>query len=546
MKRTSASKVTEDTPPEVSKVALTPVDTPVSETQETDDHIMSRQFVTFAIAGEIFALPMVCVREIIRMAEPVRVPLAPPALEGLVNLRGKVLPIINLRRVFKFAAQEHSELTRVIVADTGVAVGLVVDQVLSVITVEEEQIEAVGAIESTIDSHLLRGMIKDVGKQEMIMLLDATNLMEGEFAALVKQAHDKASATHADIAGAARHEAQVNANEIQLVSFSVADQEYAFPMESVQEIVQVPSTLCHVPKARAYVLGVMTLRNRLLPIVSLRQMFDLPSTPLEEHNRIVVISLETAMGNVSVGIVMDKINEVLRLAKSQVDGLPAILAHDKEVQEIESICRLDDGKRLVSVISVEKLFKHEALAEALRVHAEGGDENMAATAQTETHADDEDQMVIFKLDNEEYSVRVESVQEILRVPEQFTHIPKTVTFIEGLISLRGTVMPVVDLRRRFGLNIKERDERQRIMVFTIRGMRTGMIVDAVSEVLKVSRSALEPAPSLSKEQGAVIRSVVNLEKEKRMLLVLEIDELLSSSEVASLEFGATNDKAAHR
>lgn len=513
--------------------------------EESDEQIMNRQFVTFVIADEVFAFPMACVREIIRMAELVRLPLAPPSLEGLANLRGKVLPIINLRHVFKFQKQDHSESTRVIVVDTGVAVGFVVDRVSSVITVENEQIEPVDALESTIDSRLLTGMLKNVGKQEMVMLLDAARLMEGEFASLASQTGPQGDQSHTSAAGETESAAQQASSEIQLVSFSVAEQEYAFPMESVQEIVQVPNALCHVPKARSYVLGVMTLRNRLLPVVSLRQMFSLPTAPLEEHNRIVVISLKTAMGLVSVGIVMDKVKEVLRLPKSQVDALPSILAQDREVQEIESICRLDEGKRLVSVISVEKLFEHQALSEAMQVQAEGAEEDVMRSMETEIHTDDEDQMVIFKLGNEEYAVRVECVQEILRVPDQFTHVPKTVTFIEGLISLRGTVLPVIDLRRRFGLATKERDERQRIMVFTIRSVRTGMIVDAVSEVLKIAKASLEPAPSLSEEQGRVIRLVANLEKQKRMFLVLEIDELLSHSEVAALETGVTGDKAAH-
>ena len=88
--------------------------------------------------------------------------------------------------------------------------------------------------------------------------------------------------------------------------------------------------------------------------------------------------------------------------------------------------------------------------------------------------DDEEQFVIFRLADEEYGVPIDSVREIVRVPEQITKLPKAPHFVEGVINLRGSVLPVVDQRRRFSLANIERNDRQRIMVFTIRGARTGL------------------------------------------------------------------------
>ena len=85
---------------------------------------------------------------------------------------------------------------------------------------------------------------------------------------------------------------------------------------------------------------------------------------------------------------------------------------------------------------------------------------------------------MFRLMDEEYGVPIDAVQEIVRVPELLTRVPKTPAFIEGVINLRGAVLPVVDQRRRFGLPGAERNDRQRIMVFTISGVRTGFIVDS--------------------------------------------------------------------
>jgi len=129
----------------------------------------------------------------------------------------------------------------------------------------------------------------------------------------------------------------------------------------------------------------------------------------------------------------------------------------------------------------------------------------------------------------------QDVQEILRVPAELTQVPQTPDFIEGVVNLRGAVLPVVDQRRRFALAQAARNERQRIMVLGIGGTRTGFIVDQVLEVLRIPRSAMQPAPRLSERQAGIIPRVANLAAQKRMVLILEAPRLLDSEEVAALE-----------
>lgn len=147
--------------------------------------------------------------------------------------------------------------------------------------------------------------------------------------------------------------------------------------------------------------------------------------------------------------------------------------------------------------------------------------------------DDEEQFVVFRLMNEEYGVPIESVQEIVRVPDELTRVPKTPDFLEGVVNLRGVVLPVVDQRRRFGLAAMERSDRQRIMVYTIHGVRTGFIVDQVLEVMRIPASVIGPSPTLSEEQQRLIRRVANIEKQHRMILLLDTDQLLDTKELSA-------------
>jgi purine-binding chemotaxis protein CheW len=386
----------------------------------------------------------------------------------------------------------------------------------------------VGSIKTTVNTEMLSSLIKDVGGHAMIMVLDFAKVIEREFSQI------SAISRSTGVAGAAQasvqSEEEDSSDELQLVSFDVDGQEYAIAIEDVQEIVQVPEAIIHVPRSDSHVLGVMTLRSRLLPLVNLRSMFALPHRNLDEKSRIVVLT----MGGVSVGVVVDAVSEVLRVSKSGVDALPAMLAREGNLAEVTSICRLDNGKRLVSIVTARNLFGHSVIKEALSAVSETEQEIERESANLDESLDDDEQVVIFRLDKEEFGAPIASVQEIVRVPEQLIRVPKAPSFVEGVINLRGTVLPVIDLRQRLGLQQVERTDRQRIMVFLISDVRTGFIVDQVAEVLRIPKAAIEPAPQLSAEQSQLLSRMANLEKQKRMVQLLDPPHLMGKKELKAL------------
>jgi purine-binding chemotaxis protein CheW len=496
----------------------------------TTQSVETRQYVTFIAGDEVFAVEMAPVQEIIRVPDVVRVPLSPPTLEGLANLRGKVLPIVSLRRALGFDERESDDTSRAVVIDIGQPMGFVVDRVSSVVGVDVSKIEGLSEIGGTVNTELLSGMIKDIGGHAMVMVLNFEKLIAQEFREIASMASSASSAHHGTVASTEQDaNGRGSEEELHLVSFDVAGQEYAIAIEDVQEIVQVPEQIIQVPHAQSHVLGVMTLRNRLLPLVALRRMFVLDEKSANEQSRIVVVSIRGA----SVGVVVDNVNEVLRVPRRMVQSMPSLLARDGDMSDITEICQLDDGKRLVSIISTENLFRHSSIKEAL--NAVSANENQATDVVDDlTGSDDDEQVVVFRLGSEEFGVPIESVQEIVRVPETLTHVPKAPAAVEGVINLRGSVLPVVDLRRRLGLSTLARNDGQRIVVFLIRGVRTGFIVDAVAEVLKVPRHAIEPSPHLSSEQATLLARMANLEKQKRMLQLIQPDHLLPDDVLSSM------------
>ncbi|GIF36074.1 chemotaxis protein CheW [Actinoplanes xinjiangensis] len=490
-----------------------------------DEFDENSDYVTFDMAGERYAFPMRRVQEIIRMPAVVKVPLGPPSLEGLANLRGRVLPVVSLRRCCAMDQTGHDETTRVIVVDGGVPLGFVVDRVSSVISIDPQQVEPADSVQATVRSDVLVGVIKS-GGGEMTTVLDVDSLIGSQFSRLSEKRTGRDTATGAKIS--AEQDADIELDDtLELVSFAVEGQEYALPIDQVQEIVQAPESVSHVPNAGSRVLGVIDLRGRLLPVVSMRHVFGLPVTPLQPQNRIVVVSIDGGV----VGVVMDTVREVLRVPHQLVAPLPSVVAGDGRATEVESVCRLEDGKRLVSVLSVNRMFDSPEVRNEIAEYRQEDEPEMADDqGSADDGRGDEELFVVFRLDDEEYAVDVDTVQEIIRVPEALIRVPKSFDFVEGLVNLRGTVLPVVDLRTRLGLARSERDERQRIVVLIIGGVRTGFIVDSVAEVARVGRNVLEPAPELSAEQARVVSRVANLPEQQRMLLLVQVDQLLAAEQ----------------
>ncbi|NBC37413.1 chemotaxis protein CheW [Novosphingobium sp. FSY-8] len=499
---------------------------------------VSQQFTIFAVDGENFAVSLDEVKEIIRMPDVVRVPLAPPSLEGLANLRGTVLPIVNARLLFDLPRRDADDATRVVILDHGHPIGIVVDKVASVVTVEPDRIESASEVETSIRSDLLRGMIRDQDGMGLVMVLETRRLIAQEFELLAAQAREHVSKLAEDSAvSATRDEPTSDDEEIQLVSFEVAGQEYALPIASVREIVQLPEKVTKVPKAASSVMGVITLRERLLPVVSLRRQFRLEPAECEEHQRVAVVSVGPRQ--TLVGLVLDKVNEVLRVRSSGIDAMPGVMAANGDISEITALCRLNGGKRLVSILSAEAMFDPEAIEDTLK--QAGGDVNMKGEASRNRAAAskvEEEQFVVFRLINEEFGVGIESVQEIVRVPEDVAKIPRTKDFIRGVMNLRGSVIPLIDQRARFGLPALEANDRQRIMVFRLGGVQTGFIVDSVSEVMRIRRDRIKPTPAMSEGQRKVIRRVANLPEAKRMILLLDADRMLDASEIEAVAAAA--------
>jgi purine-binding chemotaxis protein CheW len=165
---------------------------------------------------------------------------------------------------------------------------------------------------------------------------------------------------------------------------------------------------------------------------------------------------------------------------------------------------------------------------------------------TATEGDDQietAQFVVFRLGTELFGLPISAVDEIVRVPDRISRLPNAPEFLEGVVNLRGDVLPIIDQRKRFGLPVDGSLIRKRLVVVRSDRHRAGLIVDAVSEVLQSSPSAIEPAPRLIAGTSGLVSGVINLPDRGQMILLLEAEELLSEAEHELLEGLAITNQA---
>jgi purine-binding chemotaxis protein CheW len=231
------------------------------------------------------------------------------------------------------------------------------------------------------------------------------------------------------------------------------------------------------------------------------------------------------------GILVDAVSEVLSVAKDAIEPPPPILSAD-DADQLRGVAKLDEGKRLIMLLDVNRVLspaEAQQLA-GLGVQAGKGASDEAAVQRRQTA--DEQQYVSFRVENEEFGVGIQQVQEIIWLPN-ITKVPRAPHFVEGIINLRGSVLPVIDMRKRFGIPEAPHTDSTSIVVVDVGSRKTGVIVDSVSEVLRISQDAIEPPPPVvAGVDASFVQGVGKLQGGQRMLIILDLARVLSLGQAA--------------
>jgi purine-binding chemotaxis protein CheW len=437
--------------------------------------------LTLQAGGERLAVPAPIVREVARIPRLTRVPHAPKALLGLANIRGAVVPVLSLAEMVE---RPVGVARRVVIVDDGALFGLAVD--------------AVDALAKDGDSA--------ARMLDLPALIAASLAPDGS-----RRAVGRAVATEA-VAEAADHAV------LPLVVFALGSQEFALPLVAVESVLRLPEAIAAMPHADAVVVGSATVRGALLPLLSLRALLAMPAAAATARTRVVVARI----GPHRVGLVVDAIRGVERVPETAIDAIPQVLTRGSAEARIQAICRLDGGRRLVSLLAAEHLLREDITARLTQASTANEIEESAMDATGE-------QFLLFRIGDSDFALPIAAVEEVAPLPRKLTRLPKAPAFVQGVMNLRGAVVPVIDQAERFGAAMAAGGKR-RVVVVRIGDLQAGFVVDSASEVLRIAPDALGPAPDLGGAETHVFERVANLPDQDRIVLIVSPRELLDRAE----------------
>lgn len=489
-------------------------------------HAGSGRFLTFLVSDKLYALRSEDVLEVIRLPAMARVPQGPPALLGIGNLRGAVLPIAGLRQLLGKPSSSHGSAARAIVLDMDAPIAVAVDSIAGLEQASEEQIDTRPRDVGAEGAERLLGVFSARSDRGIAKILDIKALLEAAFSGTRRtQRRDTPfrAATRA-------HEQTPGAEETAtLVTFEVAGQEFAFPLAEVEEIIPAPANITALARSEAVVLGLTSVRDTLLPLLSLRILLGFSSQQSQpEREKVLVVKV----GGARVGLVADRARAILAADAGLVDPIPpALAARTGGESRIRSVYRDQAGRRLISILSAQQLFREDVMEKL----AAGQRSRTGDAPPLESIAGQESSFLVFRLGPDEFGLPIDAVVEVARVPDRITRLPKTPRFLEGIVNLRGDTLPVIDQRRRFDMSPCPNPDGRRLIVVKTARHRAGVIVDSVSDILRSGANAVEPAPELTDDISRLVRGVINLPSSNRIVLLLDPTELLTRAEQGLLD-----------
>jgi len=325
----------------------------------------------------------------------------------------------------------------------------------------------------------------------------------------------------------------LNEKSIRLVVFSLAGQTNAVDVDQVEEIILAPK-VSPLLKAPSFVEGVMKLRGRIVPVVNLKLAMRLPSVEGNHENGVVVM---VKLRDRRIGFRVDSVSELISVPVDSIEA-PRGIVSGVDARFIKGLVYI--GERFIVVLDLEAMLSadYDSILQDT-----GASDVPVPLGESRAHDDafGARKIISFVLDDELFGAEIDEVAEIMEMTT-IMPIPNVADFVVGLINLRGTIVPVVDLRARFGLNRNAWTVDSRIVIMKEKNLLVGVVVDRMWESLRLQEDAFQPAPEgVAKMDAEYFREICTARG--RMVSILDIAKILADTAAKSSGAGRTEPLA---
>jgi len=452
------------------------------------------------IGHELYAFDGEEIEQILRVQPITPMPLTCESIRGVSSISGRTVTIIDMGEVLSLgridASKTDARVLTIKCNDT--EYGLLVDEVL-----EMESVDTANYEESDdADAKIIGFYKKD---DDILQIIDSCVSINS--LSLVKYTPvelDRFSSEDKDGASA-----ELSNNESERSIFlSVGAEDFAISLEIAREIIFIPKNITPISEAGLEVMGMITLRDELMVALDLKKIINIESqtTLQDKEKRLLILDYKGK----SIALLVDGIAEVKDIEMEKIEVLPERFADSK----VEAIYKEED--KITSIISMKYL------REMAKEYAIEDDKDNLSLDDTKNEADEENmnEIVAFQIENEEFALDIENVQEIIKHID-ITPIPEAPKFVDGVINLRGAVVPIISLQERLGFK-KEVTSKSKILVCDIKGEKIGLSVDEVSEVMFIDNVNI----AQSESGDALFSEIITLDEGKRTILKFRAQSLL--------------------
>lgn len=442
-------------------------------------------FGSFHLDGQEYALAASCIREVVNFPDKmIPVPLAPAFLEGVFTLRGQVIPVLNLGRIFDPAAPAAERSHKIAIVDHGeVEVGVIFHDTGEVLRVRPEQ-RSMLQYRDPASRNVVCGTIALDDGARLLEILDP-----GALAAIENVPHVQMLRSIGR--GAGSRQFVQRAQRRQCISFRVGGTAFAFEMCAIREIITVPELMPSV-MASDLCLGRINFRGHAVGVVDFASLLhfgahDASSAP----ERRILVAL---VGETLIGFLVDSVDSIFHFEEGEV--LPIPLLSKARASMFAGCVSGDDGADIL-FLNHEGIFSQAELVEvgAGHVRLYQAEAEAAGGGQRARSARNRGVYVVFSLDSP-WAVEIGQLREIIDWREGMVQPPGLPRCVRGILNLRHQMISVIDLRCLFGMGPAADPQSCKIMIIERGEECFGLLVDAVDNLITVAASDRRASPLL--------------------------------------------------
>ncbi len=449
---------------------------------------------SFLVGSAEFALSVNNVQEVVNEPDTYsQVPLAPDYLLGLFNLRGIVIPVVDMRSIFEIeeptteVESANTAPRKIAVIEHGsLCIGLLFDATCEVFNgCEKERCQF-----SDRTGHIQRAVIEGVFKmndgRRIVQILDVKALLNLD------------SVPHSDSSGSRFHATQRRGPRRQCISFTVGNARCALNIEAIKEIINI-GAIENTMLAGELCLGAIDIRGNTVPILNFSGLLGYSKIETDglcesDATRVIVMKVDDHL----FGLLVSSINSIISYFDDELIPFPVL---GKEKTAMFAGCVVKEGSTEQTVVlKHDEILSSEEIAMATQGHSKLFTDKDVAKIDSEKKKLDRKTLLTFSL-TDRYGLDINEVKEVIEMPTDLVKTPKQLPHILGMVNLRGELVAIINAHALYQLDEPDSSATKKVLVFESNANKYGLVVDSVDSIIPFSSADAMAIPSVGQDSA---------------------------------------------